>query len=130
MGNGHAPGTVTGLGAAGAITDVTGAFTGFVTGCFAGRLWEAGLAVFFFATFFTAGFLAGFFLAGLVLTAGFFLAATLRVSGFFFRVDFPATPFLAGFLAAPFFLEVAFFVLFAITNLRPVGETIRWNRRG
>jgi len=70
MGNGHAPGTAIGLGAAG----VEAATTGFD----AGPRRTADFAVFFFAAFPSAGFLAGFFLAGLVTRLGFFLAATLR----------------------------------------------------
>lgn len=110
MGNGQAPGTATGLGA-------TGIETG-VTGFGAGRLWEAGLAVFFFAAFFfaaflTAGFLAGFFLVGAFLTAlrtadfrdafatGFFLPAaalrTLFVFDAFFFTDFFEADFFVDF---------------------------------
>ena len=65
MGNGHAPGTATGLGAAGVITVVTGDAER------SGELRDAGLAVFFFAAFLTADFLVGFFLAGFAVV-GFF----------------------------------------------------------
>jgi hypothetical protein len=104
MGNGHAPGTATGLGAAGVICVVTGAVTGFVTADDAGRPGErrdAGLAVFFFAAFLTAGFLAGFFLAGFLpgfVLPGFFAA--------FFVADFLAA--FADLVAVPgFFLRAA-----------------------
>ena len=107
MGNGHAPGTATGLGAAGAETTVTG-FD-------AERTWEAGLAVFFFAAFLMAGFLAGLFLADATdalrlapalialraadfretLAAGFFLRATALRAAFCFDVFFFAAFFVA-----------------------------------
>ena len=76
MGNGHAPGTATGLGIAGAGVAVTG-FGAL-------RRWTAGLAVFFFAAFLTAGFLAGFFLPAD------FRAAVFRPAAFptFFPVGF------------------------------------------
>jgi hypothetical protein len=82
MGNGHAPGTEIGLGAAGADTTATGVG--------AGRSWKAGLAVFFFAAFFIAGSIAGFFLAAVVLLvlltglAGFVRAAALALAAVFF----------------------------------------------
>ena len=102
MGNGHAPGTATGLGIAGAAVAVTG--------CSALRRWTAGLAVFFFAAFLTPGFLAGFFLAAtLSLAADFraadFLAALLGLAAGFFLW--------AGDLRADFFFA-AFFFAFAM----------------
>ncbi len=118
MGNGHAPGTATGLGAAGVNTAVTGFDAGLPR--------EAGLAVFFFAAFLTAGFLAGFFLAGFVRTsfflataftdfwAGFLadalrLAATLRPADFF-TATFFLRAVLDVFFGAAFFFA-AFFLL-------------------
>jgi len=103
IGNGHAPGTATGLGTAGVITVVTGAIADFVTGVFAGRLWDAGfdadLAVFFFAAFLPAGFLAGFFFAGFVVMPGFFFAEEFRLGDF-----------LAAFATGLFFAGAAFFL--------------------
>ena len=98
MGNGHAPGTEIGLGAAGVETAVMG---GDAEG--AG---EAGLAVFFFAAFLIAGFLAGFFLAALTTAPGFFFAA-------WFAALVPAIPFRAAglLLFLPFFLLAAFLLL-------------------
>ena len=107
MGNGQAPGTATGLGAAGVITAVTGSG--------AGRPWEAGLAVFFFAAFLIAGFLAGFFLPSAFVTA--LRAADFRdafAMGFFwFAAALRTTFFFDVFFAADFF-AVDFFVDFAI----------------
>ena len=112
MGNGQAPGTATGLGAAGVITAVTGFG--------AGRPWEAGLAVFFLAVFFfaaflIAGFLAGFFLASTLVTA--LRAADFRdalAAGFFLPAGaLRATFFFDAFFAAAFF-AVDFFVDFAM----------------
>ena len=106
MGNGQAPGTATGVGAAGVITAVTGFG--------AGRPWEAGLAVFFFAAFLMAGFLAGFFLASTLVTAlraadfrdalaaGFFLPAAALRTTFFFDAFFAA-----DFFAVDFFVDFA-----------------------
>jgi len=109
IGNGHAPGTAIGLGAAGIETTATGFG--------AKRLWEAGLAVFFFAAFLTAGFLAGFFLAAGFLALAFAgtlrLEAVLRMADFrdAFAADFflraiglLTTFFFADFLFADFFL--------------------------
>lgn len=100
IGNGHALGTATGLGAAGVITVVTGAIADFVTGVFAGRLWDAGfdadLAVFFFAAFLPAGFLAGFFFVE-DFRLGDFLAA-----------------FATGFFLADFFLLAVLFAFLPV----------------
>lgn len=94
MGNGHAPGTATGLGIAGAETAVAG------FGVLRGR--TAGLAVFFFAAFFLAGFLAGLFLPAVLLTA--WRAADLRAAFrmvFFLRADvLPVVFFFATFFLA------------------------------
>jgi len=104
MGNGHAPGTATGFGIAGAKVAVF-EFCGF----WDLRRWTAGLAVFFFAAFLTAGFLAGFFLAAaLPLAVDFraagFLAALLDLAaGFFPR----AGDLRAGFFFAAFFFAFA-----------------------
>jgi hypothetical protein len=106
MGNGHAPGTATGLGIAGAAVAVMG--FGVL------RVRAAGLAVFFFAAFLIAGFLAGFFLAGFFLAIFFAVlrdaadwrAAGLRDADFFLR---------AGALRADFFFA-AFFFAFAMTT--------------
>ena len=114
IGNGHAPGTATGLGTAGVITVVTGAIADFVTGVFAGRLWDAGfdadLAVFFFAAFLPAGFLAGFFFAGFVVSPGFFFAGFVVMPGFFFAEEFRLGDFLAAFATGLFFAGAAFFL--------------------
>jgi hypothetical protein len=105
MGNGHAPGTAIGLGAAGSETTATGFG--------AGRSWEAGLAVFFFAAFFIAGFLAGFFLPGCVRVAGSFWASFVLLAGFFF----------ACLARAPaFFLAAAFRDLAFTAALAPVAD--------
>jgi len=84
MGNGHAPGTATGLSIAGA--------EGAVTSFRVPRRGTAGLAVFFFAAFLTAGFLAGFFLPADFRAAG-FLAALPALSCAFFFVAFFFTAF-------------------------------------
>lgn len=114
IGNGHAPGTAIGLGAAGIETVAFGLVTW--------RLGKAGLAVFFFAAFLIAGFLAGFFLPSFLATArltGTFLAvATLRevrlltdfVTFFFLRVSA---------LPAAFFAEPRFELFFAAFAIRP-----------
>lgn len=111
IGNGHALGTATGLGAAGVITVVTGAIADFVTGVFAGRLWDAGfdadLAVFFFAAFLPAGFLAGFFFAGFVVMPGFFFVEEFRLG------DFLAA-FATGFFLADFFLLAVLFAFLPV----------------
>ena len=106
MGNGQAPGTAIGLGATGVET--------IASGLGAGRRWEAGLAVFFFAAFFTAGFLAGFFLAGFLTAAVFlraadFFAAGLRLAAdlrtaFFTTLRLRATLVFAAFRFTDFFL--------------------------
>lgn len=127
MGNGHAPGTEMGLSAAGVVTVVCEAVTGFITGCDALPAQEAGLAVFFFAALISAGFLAGFFLADFVFTgfltglpADFFadrFTAVLRAAAFFAGL---ATAFFlraivvpGDFLRAAFFLP-GFFAAFAM----------------
>lgn len=121
MGNGHAPGTAIGLGAAGVET---------ATGFGAERPGEAGLAVFFFAAFFTAGFLAGFFLAtalraGALRTAD-FRAAGLRLADLRLattRFDLDAVFFLLALRAmvspTTFFFADFCFADFFLTAIRP-----------
>jgi hypothetical protein len=105
MGNGHAPGTATGRGMAGAGVAVTDFGTS--------RRWTAGLAVFFFAALLIAGFLAGFFLAGreptVLLAAFLFLPTNLRATGFRAAARFADLG--VDFFLAAFFL-IAFFAVF------------------
>lgn len=112
MGNGHAPGTAIGLGATGVETTATGFG--------AGRCWEAGLAVFFFAAFFIAGFLAGFFLAGFLAAADFRAAAGFFALAADFRLTAGLrTAFFAGLrLRATLVFTVFFFAAFFLLAIR------------
>lgn len=107
MGNGHALGTATGRGIAGA----EAAIMGFGVS----RRRIAGLAVFFFAAFLSAGFLAGFFLAGFAMAPGFLLAVLVADARFFLPGFIAAAFFLladlraAGFLGAAVFFRFVFF---------------------
>jgi hypothetical protein len=121
MGNGHAPGTATGLDTVGADAAV------FIFCGFRGLLCRAAdlavffFVVFFFAAFLTAGFLAGFFLAAFAVLTAFLI--TLRLAA-----DFPAAGFFlrTGALRADFFFATFFaFAMVASDYIHDSGRQSR-----